>query len=1233
MRLTIAKRLVPVTVAAIIGVTLMAGVGLTMNDRIYDSTNNANKSVIPALLLLDDIRKNFLLARALAYRAIFSPDNSNTEILSGKLSEYRQKIEEAVDKYEFNGCSDASCITDDTEKKYHYQEKVLLSEFNNTLAQAMTEARNGQIGRAQSVLLESGDAADKLQIIIEQHQRYNVIAGNRIAQQAVDEKKQAFYLLLSFGFSTLIFIGILGYLSIKSIINQLGGEPEDAAAIATKMTQGDLTSQINLRPGDTTSLMAKIQQLVHNMENVANRADAISRGNLADEVQVLSEKDRLGQAINHMMVALRTARLLDDRRNWLNNGNNQLSIALTGDYTTQQIADIAMRTIGHYLNAGRGVFYILRKDVAILDLVSSYMYTEDINYRKSFRVGEGAIGQVAMEQAPIILASVNSSSAFITTGTAHYLPVSTYTYPVLKEKMLLGVIEFSSLEHFSETKLDYFCSAIDIIASYLYVAEQRGQIHALLASSEQAERDVRKQNEYLQEINSRMEEQQQQLQQQSEELQQTNAQMEEQHQLLEQNNEKLRLSEADINEKARQLELSNHYKSEFLANMSHELRTPLNAIILLSKMMLDNPDGNLSEKEIKRAEVIHHSGHDLLMIINEVLDLSKVDAGKMEIIVDEVSTKTLILEQLDLFESTAQKNGIDFHINDEFKGKFKSDQTKINQILRNLLSNAFKFTKQGSVTLTIRKLDNDPLPIRILVSDTGIGIPSSKHKAVFEAFRQVDGSTSREFGGTGLGLTISLRFAELLGGKIRLASTEGKGSEFTLCLPDLPPQSEGDTALHPRSDSQAESLQQKSELAVGSATATLPQDQQNEVADDRHNLKPQDKVILLIDDDPHLGSAVVEINHRLGYKTIVADTGTDGLAYAARYHPAGILLDLGLPDKDGIDVLHELKSDSKLSSIPVYIISGRDHDAALNQQDIVGYLQKPIVGSQIEQAEAALINALNQASSNAVLVVTDGMNDNPEIITLLKSTQLQNDIHIVAAGEKLRDAFDLREWGVIIIDLIHLSIDAGLKTAEFVREHAARTAILFFGNEHMVDSDEAKLRIYTDSIIINAPQAGQRLQENIERFLRNESSPTPPHLIPATSTESAGQLLNKRIIVIDDDPRNLFVITAALEQNGASVLNALNGRRALEVLETTAVDLIITDIMMPEMDGYQTIAAIRANPDLSHIPIIALTAKAMADDKKNILEIGADDYLSKPVDYDVLRNMAGLWSSKKHSGS
>jgi len=572
--------------------------------------------------------------------------------------------------------------------------------------------------------------------------------------------------------------------------------------------------------------------------------------------------------------------------------------------------------------------------------------------------------------------------------------------------------------------------------------------------------------------------------------------MKKQQQQLEQRNLELTQSRQELDTRAQQLEQASLYKSEFLANMSHELRTPLNSIILLSKMMTNNDDHRLEAEEVKRAGVIHRSGQDLLRLINDVLDLSKVEAGHMQVHLTRVASATLIDELRDLFQEPARSKGLELVFDDRLQGEFITDPDKLSQIVRNLLSNAIKFTKAGRITLRLERLVGPPSRLRFSVRDTGIGIQAEKRSQVFEAFQQADGSTSREYGGTGLGLTISQRFARLLGGGIDLISEPGKGSEFSLHLPvhdDLPkievPQ--GVAALPP-SNPPLPPYQPPPDDAGETDNA----------GDDRAHLDGSQHVILVIDDDALVGQQVLRLNRQLGYKTLLATSGMAGLEMARRYYPNGILLDLGLPDIDGSRVLHELKINPELAHIPVYIISARDRDESLMCRGAAGFLQKPVN-----------LDLLAHAFENIKLF-------------LKRVPQIQS-------------------------------------LAAVKRAH------------HNLDSKRLK---------------------------------------------------GRAILVVDDDPRNLFVITAALEQNGAQVSTAINGRRALDFLYQNRVDLVLMDIMMPEMDGYEAIALLRADPALAHLPVVALTAKALPSDRAKIMAAGADDFVSKPVDYDILISKVESWS-------
>jgi signal transduction histidine kinase/CheY-like chemotaxis protein len=1048
-----------------------------------------------------------------------------------------------------------------------------------------------------------------------------------------------------------ILVIFLVFLSSRYFLGNLMRPLEFVTHQLQLLGRGDINVETIAYSGqdELRDMLDSTQILVMNMERLAKQADAIGKGDYSNVVEVLSEQDRLGLAINNMTIMLKTAELEDKSRNWLRDGLEQLSKALTGDLNSAQLAEVSISIVGRYLLAGRGVFYSYDAKTQLLELLGSYMYSERNQLGGSFKIGEGAIGQVAREKKPILLTIMNTDAPPIVTGTSASTPLYTYTYPLLREGVLLGVMELASFDRFDDVQLLFLQEANNTIASFLYIVQQAERIKDLLVISESAEKQARDQSKRLQETNSQMEEQQQQLQQQTEELQQTNSQMEEQQQQLQQQSEELQQTNAqmeesqlqlqqqnkrllesqdELDERAKQLELSSQYKSEFLANMSHELRTPLNSIILLSKMMASNSEKNLSNDEVHQAEIIHNAGHELLRLINDVLDLSKIEAGQMDLHTENINSSDFLNQQHELFEHSVKEKNLTFTLQDNLNGDFVSDGNRLSQIVRNLLSNALKFTKTGDITLAISRSDNPKLPIRISVKDTGIGIPEEKRKVIFEAFQQADGSISRQYGGTGLGLSISLRFAKLLKGTIELNSTVGVGSEFTILLPEtLTEMPQVAKALPSRLVSPpAPRLNTESKKAIETAIGE----------DDRERLKTKDSVILLIDDDLVFGQALLEINHKLGYKTLLAGTGKEGLALARRYQPSGILLDLGLPDMDGSEVLHEIKTQPDTQDIPVYIVSGREKNAAAIHEDIMGYLQKPVDVQQIGNAEAELLAFIHQVVEKTILVVENGGVTAEQISAIIDShvaTVLK-----AAINDDFKTLLEAHSCQLAIVDLGNQATKLALEVAKKLRQLNESMNFIFITQQPLSDEDDASLRQYSDSIIIKTPQSEPRLLKNIERFLVQSSSGSErvKNLTPPASEDNnnnAEQLTGKQILIVDDDARNLFVITAALEKAGAKVDGVLNGKRALEFLKENTVDMIFMDIMMPEMDGYQTLTAIRNNPAFAKIPVVALTAKALNADREKSLAMGADDFLSKPVDYEVLITTAKVWCASEHQGN
>ena len=677
----------------------------------------------------------------------------------------------------------------------------------------------------------------------------------------------------------------------------------------------------------------------------------------------------LRETINEMLVILSRNKQREQKEGWLKDGLNQLNKELAGDLQLQEISSRALEYICRYLEAGIGVLYLYDPDQALLQEYGSFAHVNRQEAATTFKLGEGVVGQVALEKKPILLKNIKRSQMVISSGTTSEPPVNTYTYPLFYENNLLGVMELGSHEFFDDKELQFLDGAREVIAASLLGASQNDKIRTLLQETQQANLALEDQQEELRQKNEEMAVQQQKLEE-------SNIQMEEQQQQLQLSAQELSQSNADLvrsknelDRRARELERATRHKSEFLANMSHELRTPLNSINLLSKMLARNKDENLSPDDIKKLQVINHSGNELLRLINTILDLSKVEAGKMTLNPGPIDTSDFLQQFVDMFETVAQEKKLQFIVEDQLKTSIHNDAEQLAQIVRNLLANSFKFTHQGQVKLTISKGDDPELPVRIAISDTGEGIPEEKQEKIFAAFTQADGSTSRKYGGTGLGLSISKEISALMGGKIRLESEEGKGSTFSILLP-----AEIKVAVG-RSERKGDGGEAQE---IAPLPAALPPTEPKEAAaplpseaveDDRATISQGENPILIIEDDGVFASVLREQIQKAGFKALIALTGSDGLALAKQYKLEGILLDLGLPDMSGIEVLREIKSNLATKAIPVHIISGKEVEG-VRELDVIGYLQKPVDEEQISVAiQKIIVN--QQESALEVLVVED----------------------------------------------------------------------------------------------------------------------------------------------------------------------------------------------------------------------------------------------------------------------
>ncbi|MCX6252543.1 MAG: response regulator [Bacteroidetes bacterium] len=1084
-------------------------------------------------------------------------------------------------------------------------------------------------------------------------------------------------------FAVILFLfGIIVFVSVmRFVYSQVGVEPVVLREITRKITEGDLSVQF---PPVTHGIYSSVKILNETMREVAENAGRIANGDFSMEIKPRSENDQLGNSLKKMVQTLTELQKVTDEisqgnfdrkievkgdndlvsksinlmsgsleknekvnkeQNWLKDGLNKLSAELSGDQDLEQITSKAISFVGRYILAGRGVIYRYNESKKTMNLVSSFAFTERDNLSNLYELGNGVIGQVALEKKPILLRSLPKEEAPITTGTSSSLPCNTYTFPLLYEDELIGVIELASLLPFTSVQMEFLDQSNQVIASGIFTAIQKSKIEELLTKAREAQREaeektmmvqeanarleeqqqqIQQQTEELQQSNSQLEEQQQQLQQQSEELQQTNAQLEEQQQILmkqtedlQQGNDNLQQAKEDLDRKANDLELSNKYKSDFLANMSHELRTPLNSIILLSKMMQKNERGNLEKEDIKRAKVVHSAGEELLRLINDILDISKIEAGKTILSVSEFQTEDLVNELMHFFSSMAKNKGLTISVEDNLKTTITTDKDKVSQVLRNFISNALKFTKSGNILLRVGDSGNPEKPIKLSVLDTGIGIDAAKHKMIFDAFQQVDSSISREFGGTGLGLTISQKLAGLLHGEISLESELEKGSEFSLILPKVLKANEGE--LHEIEKLQFKLPVRRDEFpGISMSVATS-------FTDDRKKIKPGDKVILIVEDDLTFSDIVAMVITRMKMKVLRASTAEDGLNLVQQYKVNGIILDLVLPDMNGVDFMRRLKSYKELRHIPVQIISGHEKNPELMRMGALDFLQKPVDQEQIRQAIQGILN-FSEKSPKDLLLVEDNAVHREALSELIKSQNIR--VQGVETEEQAIEELNKGIYDAVIIDL-GLKSGNGMNICKYAREKQMKVPIIVYTGKQLSPEEEKNLKKIADRIIIKTVHSENRLLDELMLFLhqtQKESSDKPE---ASDLSMKMKRLSNRTILVVDDDIKNVFVMSTALEEHGAKVVDAQNGQEALDLLVDKSIDLVLMDIMMPVMDGYTAIKKIRENVQTRGLPVIALTAKALKEDREKCIAAGADDYLAKPVDYDMLIGLVEAWCQKK----
>jgi CheY-like chemotaxis protein/CHASE3 domain sensor protein len=914
---------------------------------------------------------------------------------------------------------------------------------------------------------------------------------------------------------------------------------------------------------------------------------------------------------------LRAIRRLEkeaEDKNWLLTGNTQLNDKMHGEKETAELAMDAIAHLCTYMNAQIGALYLLEDDH--LALAGTFAYDAGKEKRR-IKLGEGLAGQAAAERRMISITDVPGDYMKINSGLGKTFPKNILLFPFQYTGKLKGVIEMGSLKAFTE--LDKML--LQIIAENLGIvfnsSQSRMKLKELLEETQAQSEELQSQQEELRQLNEELEEHAQNLRQQQEELQMTNEELEEQTRSLELKNKEVELARYDIEQKTKQLEISSRYKSEFLANMSHELRTPLNSLLILSKELSDNKLGNLNSDQVESSEIIYNSGQDLLILINEVLDLSKIEAGKMEINTERINIKTFIDSVLRDFRAQAEHKKLKLTATYEqgVPDAMVTDPQRLSQILKNLLSNALKFTEKGSVTLTVGK--HDDKTIRMDVTDTGIGIPDEKQIIVFEAFQQVDGGTSRKYGGTGLGLSISRELAKLLDAEIRLKSKAGEGSTFSLYLPM--------------------EIATKTEKGHNKAQEQTPQPQRIKAnqfinypaaPDDRKTIRPDDKVVLIIEDDLNFAGVLMKQASQKGFKCLSAATGEDGLILAEQFNPHAIILDIDLPGIDGHSVLSALKSRPSLRHIPVHIMSVNERTIEPIKEGAIEYLMKPVTRNDLEEAFNRIENFVNRKMKN-LLIIEDDDNARIAMRKLIGNGDVK--CYEAATGEEALKLYKEIYFDCIVLD-IGLPDVTGFELIyklEKLRDHLP--PIIIYTGKELTREENMELQKYTESIIIKGVKSEERLLDETALFLHRTISnlPESKQTIINRLYDKEAAFQGKKILLVDDDMRNIFALSKVLKERNMEVIKADNGVSALEMLDKHPdADIVLMDIMMPEMDGYEAMRRIRAQERFRHLPVIALTAKAMKDDKQKCIDAGANDYITKPVDVERLLALMRVWLSK-----
>ncbi|MEP0888637.1 HAMP domain-containing protein [Leptolyngbya sp. NM3-A1] len=1052
------------------------------------------------------------------------------------------------------------------------------------------------------------------------------------------------------------------------IEGKLGGQAKVPGASGTWR---DLTDNVNELAANLTTQVRAIAEV----------ATAVTKGDLTRSIAVEAQGEVaiLKDNVNLMIANLRETTQKNTEQDWLKTNLAKFTRMLQGQRDLETVSKLILSELAPLVSAQHGVFYLLETSEIhppFLKLLSTYAYRERKNLANRFYLGEGLVGQCALEKERILITEVPADYIRISSGLGEAPPMNVVVLPVLFEGQVTAVIELASFNRFNEIHLTFFDQLTESIAIVLNTIAASMRTEELLKQSQSLAEELQSQQSELTETNKRLEQQAQSLKaseellkNQQEQLQQTNEELQEKAELLalqnrevERKNSEIEQARRSLEEKAEQLALTSKYKSEFLANMSHELRTPLNSLLILARLLSDNSDGNLTIKQVEYSQTIYSAGNDLLGLINDILDLAKIESGTISVEAEQMLFTDLHIHLERTFRQVAIDRKLEFHLRfDEYLPRtMHTDAKRLQQVLKNLLANAFKFTERGHVALEISAVkqgwspENDILNragqvIAFAVTDTGIGIATEKQQIIFEAFQQEDGTTSRRYGGTGLGLSISREIAQLLGGEIRLHSELGQGSTFTLYLPlvypGMPEQSHGSdngmangNGSGRRLDGDSRRFSSMGTLPIAPAPTAPPEilpplptnlsvpSSDPLIDDDRISIEPEDSVLLIIEDDLNFARILLDLSRQQGFKGLVATRGDVGLEMAREFQPTAIMLDIRLPILDGWTVLNYLKHDPATRHIPVHIMTVEDGCDRGLRQGAIAYLQKPISSDSLHNALANLKEFVERPVKQLLIVEDDDI-QRQSLVDLIGHGDVVTTA--VSNGAETLEALRSQAFDCLVLDLMLPDMN-GFELIEQIKREpiAGRMPIIIYTGKELSPQEETELRRLSDTLILKGVRSPERLLDETALFLHRVQSklPEPQRQMLEQLRRNDPVLAGKKVLIVDDDVRNIFALTSMLERHQMEVIYAENGRDGIAALQSNPdVDVVLMDIMMPEMDGYETMRSIRDMSQFSDLPMIALTAKAMKGDREKCIEAGATDYIPKPVEIEQLLSLLRIW--------